>query len=180
MLSMFCGVGEGVGGVAMNCPASVDSVRQVRFPRRSVCEFMIRGERHQGVVLNLSRSGVFVETPVLASVGSPVSLRILDYSRGFSAFLQTKVARTVDADSSEPLKPGLGLEIVRTSSDFENLLEDCVPDTSECQGLYRVRVMRRGIPRSRLITVPGRNEEEARQNVRQYLSREWEICEVLP
>ena len=51
-----------------------DKRRAARQARKISCEVWVRGTRHTGVVKDISRGGLFVETPAKAAPGTTITL----------------------------------------------------------------------------------------------------------
>jgi hypothetical protein len=51
-----------------------DQRRYPRLARRIPCEIYVRGKRHDGLVKNISRGGLFVQTGADAPPGTPITL----------------------------------------------------------------------------------------------------------
>jgi len=49
--------------------------RSDRIKRRVTCELLVDGRRYRGIVLDLSETGVFVQTEATPTPGAPLRLR---------------------------------------------------------------------------------------------------------
>lgn len=185
------------------------SKRAERFPWRSQCEFAINGRRQVGVVINISKTGLFVQAATAqAHRGSLVTLTIQASEKHPAIVLQACVARKQlgSAGLAGGGASGLGLQIVESSAPFEAVLQHCAalrhgdsipcnpydvpytaPSAEDVLGvasahasLFRVRVMLRGTTRSRMLTVRSASADEARQKARAQVHDDWKIIEVSP
>src|SRR5262245_7048434 len=94
-----------------------DKRRHPRHVRRIPCELFVRGQRHRGTVVDVSRAGLFVESDAKAPPGTPVTLLIAaDQGR-----TRTEIRVTGRVARSDRIQPapvaetigGLGIEVTQ-------------------------------------------------------------------
>jgi Tfp pilus assembly protein PilZ len=96
-----------------------------RHKRRITCELRYDGRKASGIVLDLSASGLFVQTSARPEPGSIVHLLL--EARGDSAALDLRV-RVARQRRTEPrlaalVPPGLGLQILDAPNAYFELIE---------------------------------------------------------
>ncbi len=169
-----------------------------RFKKRVPCELIVSGSRHPGIVLNLSRSGLFVQTAVAARRGDVVAVDLNARTGKAAIGLDATVMwnRKVAAQLRGVRHGGVGLQIRSANESYYNLLA-AVEDgegtlwraaASEANAAaprdetplcgYRVRVKMFGAPRSKTLFFSCADEAEARQRAATVAGRDWEILEV--
>lgn len=164
-----------------------------RFRKRVPCEVTLEGNSHPGIVLNLSRSGLYIQTAVSARRGDPVALD-LNANPELPAIPVTATVmwnRQVGARWRGVKHGGVGVHIRSANEAYYNLLAEvsktgAAPSRSDdSEGAdrrredYRVRVKLAGAPRSRTLFLTCRDEDEARARATELVGREWEILEIL-
>jgi PilZ domain len=95
---------------------SRDKRRHPRHARRIPCELFVRGQRHSGTVVDVSRAGLFVESDAKAPPGTPVTLLIAaDQGRTRTEIRVT--GRVARSDRIQPVPAetigGLGIEVTQ-------------------------------------------------------------------
>ncbi len=131
-LARFCsrmlslrGRADAVGGrgwtrASLRVPAEVDMF------------FQCRGEYYVAQLVNLSRGGIFLGSPVLMPVGSPLALFLT--SLGRQPILETRgqvVWTTERGLTSSALPPGMGVRFVEISDPLARQIEAFVFETLE-------------------------------------------------
>jgi PilZ domain len=86
--------------------------RSVRIKRRTTCELAVDGRRYRGIVLDLSETGVFVQTEATPTPGAPLQLRF-HAGDGTSFEVEASVARRQVAPPqlAGVVRGGLGLRV---------------------------------------------------------------------
>lgn len=174
-----------------------------RFKKRVPCELLIAGSRHPGIVLNLSRSGLFVQTAIAAHRGDPIGVDLNIETEGWGAIELDAVVmwnRKVGAQFRGVRHGGVGLQIRNAGSAYYELLSDVAlgtgtvlrsgggenplsasaPKVEVVSGeLYRVRIGLRDTSRSRTVTLRCSDESEARARALSTAgSGTWDILEI--
>jgi hypothetical protein len=97
-----------------------------RFQRekfRLICEVLVLGERHSGIVTDLSASGLFVRTSKIPLQGTTLRVRI-EKDDGDPIEIDARVIRTHKASlhHTTEVPRGLGLQIVSAPERYFQLL----------------------------------------------------------
>ena len=178
--------------------------RADRIRRRVTCELQLGGRSYRGIVLDLSETGVFVQTEATPPPGTRLRVR-LHASGGIEFEVDATVARRQVAPPqlATVVRGGLGLRVehaapgvLQADRDGERLLpgrragrrrsaqsprrgapppEPAAPDV---RPEFRVRAKQSDGPRSRTLKVKARSPSEARKNALAELGRGWEILSV--
>jgi hypothetical protein len=103
----------------------MDNRAAPRHKRRMTCELRYEGRKASGIVLDLSASGLFVQTSARLDPGSVLQL-ILE-ARGDTAEMDLRV-RVARQRRTEPrlaalVPPGLGLQILDAPGAYFDLIE---------------------------------------------------------
>lgn len=172
-----------------------DAQSEPRFKKRVPCELIVDGSRHPGIVLNLSRSGLFVQTSVTARRGDDVAvdLNAAWVTRTIAVDATVMWNRTVAAQLRGVRHGGVGLQIRTANESYYNLLAEVsetdgslwrsagsarlAPEETPVYG-FRIRVKQAGAPRSRTLFLSCANEAEARDRAATVAGRGWEIIEI--
>lgn len=171
-----------------------------RFKKRVPCDLVVAGSRHPGIVLNLSRGGLFVQTSVAFQRGDWVAVDLNSQMERESIELEAVVMwnRHVAAQLRGVRHGGVGLKIRNASREYYDLLSGVSGDSgatlrgpttpkadpndtiSTPRFDFRVRVRLREQPRSKTIILACENEGQARSRAIAHAGKgEWEILEVL-
>jgi Tfp pilus assembly protein PilZ len=173
-----------------------------RFKKRIPCRLKVGGESHTAMALNLSKSGLFVQT----SAGPPrgasvvVDLDVADSSEAISVAASVVWRRVVAPHLRTISQGGVGLRIESAPEAYYHFLsgvvvqalgtrsstdgEDVAPEPeepSDSAGMeFRVRVKQEGGPRSRALVLRGESADDARTEALRIVGRGWMILEVEP
>lgn len=98
----------------------MDSRRAPRSRKRLTCTLFIGDGRHQGVVLDLSATGLFVQSSAQADPGTPLTVEVVLPNCEGPVSLGASVARrrTVPSHLQSVTPPGLGVQIERAPEEF--------------------------------------------------------------
>lgn len=102
--------------------------RAERFLWRTQCEFYVSGRRQVGVITNISRTGIFLQTATTAAHRGALVLLRIPASEMHSAFLvEAQVARRQFArvGLGGGWTNGLGLQLATVSPQLEMILQHC-------------------------------------------------------
>ncbi len=171
-----------------------------RFKKRVPCDLVVAGARHPGIVLNISRGGLYVQTSVGVQRGDWVAVdlnsRIERDAIGLDAVVMWN--RKVAAQLRGVRHGGIGLQIRNAGRDYYNLLQAVAGETGTTyrgsadgrdpaatldpsQPRYRVRVGLRDHPRSKTLVVAADDEAQARSAALARAGDDtWDILEVHP
>ena len=156
-----------------------------RIKRRLSCDLFFDGARHTGIVLNVSRSGLFVQTAIAAQPGSDIAVD-LNAPSGQSLEVDARVVwkRIVQSELMGVAHGGVGLWIKRASSSFYRFLEEIGEPVTQAPQVavatsplnrYQIRVKLTGQPRSRALTVFAENQDAARRQALQKVGDGWTV-----
>ena len=165
-----------------------------RVKQRLTCELVIGDRNHQGIVLDLSKTGLFVQTSASPPPGERIGVR-LRRSDGASVEVEASVARRyrVPQRLVSVARGGVGLRIESSSDDYLQLIDSLdrtenpppleathallLPQSDEA-GSYSVRVKQTAGTRSRTLRVAAASEQEAALTASARLDGGWEILSV--
>ena len=175
---------------------SMERRRAERIKQRLTCELVIGDRRHPGIVLDLSRTGLFVQTSVAPPPGERARVKLRPPG-GAEIELEARIARryVVPARLVSIAHGGLGLRIESASDDYLQLIGStsqaeklpppkatnaALPPPSSEDSAYRVRAKQTSGPRSRVLKITAASEEEAKVAASAKLDEGWEILAVDP
>lgn len=152
-----------------------------RYRKRLPCRLEVPNGAYQGMVLNLSRGGLFVQTSAAASPGEAVHL---DLSAGAGAIgLDARVVwrRVVAPHLRAVSTGGMGVHIQYASHawfGFVARLAEAAPEEPAALRpaagpSFRVRLRLAGASRTRVLVVSARDEAEAHARIRQQAGPQW-------
>ncbi len=157
-----------------------------REKRRATCELKIAGQPASGILIDISESGLFVQTNAMATPGTEVAVRILGNSGLPDQHFETVVARVkrVPSELLSVTPGGLGLKIVRARGAGANAARLAASAFAEPEPppipkrRFRVRLGQSGGKRSRLVDVDSADEAAARRAALALAGPGWEATEV--
>ena len=149
-----------------------------RARRRLTCELRFEGKRAGGIVLDVSETGLFVQTAATPQPGTVVEL-LLNSHAGLPAMrIRARVARQKRVDKRLVYieANGLGLQILDAPEVYYRDLVCAVAPKG--RQVFTVRASCG--PRTRRIRAEAGSAEDARAEVLAKLGDGWEILEVKP
>jgi len=169
---------------------------QLRYRKRVPVEFDDGDGHHLGIVLNVSKGGLFVSSRVTPRVGSRVVLNFSPGDESVAAGIPARVVwkRKVHRAAHVLADGGIGLEIEGVSEAYEQFIRglvpgladppeptlaaagDAAPDTPLSR--YLVRATVEGTPRTRTLEIVAADEEQAGARVLASLGDGWQIVGV--
>lgn len=160
--------------------------RQAKRVRRRVpCEIRHEGGRQSGIVIDMSRTGLFVQSGTPLPPKILIELEFAVGSKGECVLLRAHVARRVAVPHqlATTLKGGIGLSIVEAPAAYYEAIEGGVgvgkfPPPKRPR--FRVRVKQSDGPRSRVVEVDAATPDEARSRALSSLPGQWEALAVEP
>ena len=159
-----------------------------RKKRRIPCNLWVGTREHNALVLDLSPSGLFIQTHARTQLGERLRVRLHEDT---AMELVVEVARTkhVPPNLLAATKGGIGVRIVSATDEYYQFLADlgiaegaqpAVELEQEPGQRYRVHVAQIGGPRSRRVEIAARDEEAARAGVLEELGEGWKVLRVEP
>jgi hypothetical protein len=166
-----------------------------RQKQRLTCELVIGDRRHTGIVLDVSPTGLFVQTSASPPPGERLRVR-LRRPGGGDVEVVASIARryVVPSRLASVARGGIGLRIESGCDEYLELVHSALrteeeptpeprasapPQSSQCSA-YRVRAKQTSGPRSRSLQVSAASEGEARRVASAQLDESWEILAVDP
>ena len=149
-----------------------------RKKRHMPCELDIGGRKHSGLVLDLSPSGLFIQTNARTQPGKTFDLRL-------STGIGDPIALVVEVVRRKVVPPrllalaqgGVGVRIQKAPSEYRQLL-DKLGISCEAKERYRVRVQQLSGSRSRIIEIDGKDQAEAEETALQELGEGWKVLDA--
>ena len=148
-----------------------------RFRRRMACELVADGRLQRAIVLDVSSSGMFVQTSSRLTPGTPVELQLRFDTNDEPISIRARVVRhrSVPANLTSVAQGGIGLQILEAPEAFYESLrnqDSTVPHARTVAPLadspaapsgprFRVRVKQTDGPRSRILDVAAETAESA-------------------
>lgn len=169
----------------------------LRFKKRIPCSIQTSGRRHAGMVLNVSRGGLFVQTSAPVEPGASLAV---DLNTGADASIpidaQVVWRRVVSPHLRTLSRGGMGVRIRRAPESYYGLLSGVAggPERARVEreepadrsapaepGMrFRIRVKEGRGSRSRTLIVHGASEDEARSYALRKAGKDWVVLEVAP
>lgn len=179
----------------------METQAEPRFKKRLPCRLKVGGSSQAAMVLNVSRSGLFVQTSAGPPPGASVLIDLDVASRSNTVPIGGKVVwrRMVAPHLRTLSQGGIGVRIESASEAYYRFLSDVaggvpplagpreVEDVAspapespeESPGTpFRVRVKQESGPRSRTIVVRSQSESEARKRALGVVGAGWVILEL--
>jgi hypothetical protein len=161
-----------------------------RFRKRVPCRLEVGGGAHRGMVLNVSRSGLFVQTTAGASPGDAVHLDLSLGDADLPVDARVIWRRVVAPHLRTVSTGGMGVHIQYASDAWYGFLaglagsgadEEAAPAAAADDGRldFRVRLRLLGSPRTRTLVVSAADAKEARERARQLAGADWRVLELV-
>jgi PilZ domain len=177
----------------------VEHKRAKRVKRRITCELVIDGKRQSGIVLDVSATGIFVQTAVSSAVGQDVEVHLAATRTTPELTLRARVARgrRVPPQLLAAAAGGLGLRVIDPPPGFAQLIvaddeaapapgRSSPPVTKPPQSpkpdvvkrRFQVRLQATGSTRSRSVTVQCSDPKTAGAEACAVVGRGWSVVDV--
>lgn len=175
-----------------------------RVRKRMSCTLSVEARRHNGLVLNLSSRGLFVQTTLPAEPGTLLDLDVRDPVRGEAIPLQAAVVwrRRVSPRMTGVNQSGMGLRLLHRPPAWQALMSELLEDVPETLSprpdadtqcaestapaaepavpCYFVRLGQAGGPRSRRLLVQADTEDAACREALARVGAGWTVLEIAP
>ena len=159
-----------------------------RYRKRLPCRLEVPNGAYSGMVLNLSRGGLFVQTSAAASPGEAVHLD-LSLGDADAIGLDARVVwrRVVAPHLRAVSTGGMGVHIQYAHDAYFGLVaqlaegtpdDEPVPAPRAAGPAFRVRLRLAGGPRTRVVVVTGADEGDARSRARQQAGPQWAVLDL--
>lgn len=172
-----------------------------RLRKRLHCTLNVDARRHNGLILNLSRRGMFVQTSMPAEPGTLLEIDVRDPVRGDDIPVQAAVVwrKRVPARMKGTNESGMGLRLISRPDAWQTMMSGMLEsgDESDAQAgtaaaavapepvaapapvpTFVVRLGQPGGPRSRRLWVQAESEESARREALARAGHGWTILEL--
>ena len=182
--------------------------RAERIKRRVTCELLLDGRSYRGIVLDLSATGIFVQTEATPAPLARMRIRF-HTATGEEFEAEAAVARrqVVPRELAGVVRGGLGLRIERPPEAYFRLIgmegtseekprglgmetqivqnrpaapEPPKPPPAPALPEFRVRVKQTAGPRSRTLKLGAASKDDARKRALAELGGGWEVLSVEP
>jgi len=170
-----------------------------RFRKRLPCRVTVGERAHEGWIVNLSRSGLFVQTGAGVDPGEYVEVALQAPTASPDLVLRSRVVwqRAVPPQHRD-LMGGIGVQIHHAPDSWYSLLAaverlatqvpralgsrrqrpaDVAPEP-DARTRFQVRLQQIGATRTRTIEVDAESEADARRSVRDLVGPDWAITAV--
>jgi Tfp pilus assembly protein PilZ len=158
-----------------------------RFKKRVPCRLRAPGGAYSGMVLNVSRGGLFVQTGAAASPGEAVRIDLgVDDAVPLAVDACVVWLRVVGAHLRTVTTGGFGARIQYAPDAYFGFLAGLAgsdvprpaPERPPGASVYRVRLRLTGSPRTRVVVVEGADERAARQRARELAGAQWVVLDL--
>jgi len=168
-----------------------------RVKKRLQCTLELDARRHNGLILNLSEQGMFVQTSLPAEPGTVVGIDVRFPSQPEPIPVQAAVVwrRRVSPRMTGINQSGMGLRLVSPPTEYRALMADILePVLKESAGqesevstqapdadldCYVVRLAQKGGPRSRRLVVHSPSKQSACEAALEEVGEGWTILEIV-
>lgn len=157
-----------------------------RFKKRVPCRLLAPGGAYSGMVLNVSKGGLFVQTSAAASPGEAVHIDLgVDDVVPLGVDACVVWRRVVGAHLRTVTTGGFGARIQYAPDAWFGFLSGLAGSEvagprpeRPAAGVYRVRLRLAGSPRTRSVVVESADESAARQRARELAGFQWVVLDL--
>ena len=166
----------------------IDKRRHRRHARRIPCKLIVNEREVSSFVLDLSASGLFIQTHARPRIGERLRLQLTFASSPFELSVLVVRAKQVPPSLLAQAKGGIGVRIMSAPEEYDRLLaqlgigENAEPFEleSEAGHRYRVHAAQLGGSRSRRVDVTASDPNEAHALALEELGSGWKVIRVEP
>ena len=170
----------------MGRTSGIDKRRHRRHLRRIPCQLFVGEREYSAIVLDLSESGLFVQTHARPRLGEQLRLKLAHTRVPLELVVEVARAKQVPPSLLALAKGGIGVRIVSAPETYDRLLAKLgIGDNAEAFELesdsgqrYRVYAAQIGGARSRRLDVPAADPDEARAHALEELGSDWKVIRV--
>ena len=164
--------------------------RDERKKRRLTCRVGYEDRHFRGIVLDISSAGLFIQTTSPIPPGSRVVVEFPSQGSAEAFEVRARVARRrrVPQRLASLMPAGLGLRVLDPPPAYARLVlrQDAVaisargPEAKAGPDLlkYRIRLTRRGSPRSRTLVLEATSEDDVRARLARDMGADWDVVEL--
>jgi Tfp pilus assembly protein PilZ len=170
----------------MSRGTGIDKRRHRRHLRRIPCKLVVGEREYTAIVLDLSVSGLFIQTHARPRIGERLRLHLTHASVPLELTVQVMRAKHVPPNLTAMAKGGIGTRIVSAPAEYDRLLvelgigENAEPFEleSEAGRRFRVYAAQLGGSRSRRVDVAASDPDEAQLRALEELGSGWKAIRV--
>jgi hypothetical protein len=177
-----------------------------RVKRRVPCEVFVGDARFSGMIVNLSRNGLFVQTTARPARGSQVEIRlnVETESEPIRLLAVVRRASTLPPGATSVGRGGIGVSVERADERYLRFLASLAPEVGASSiaapappgrdqratpagredptttTRYRVRIAQMGSSRSKTVFACGRTPAEASDLALAAFEEGWKVLEIEP
>jgi hypothetical protein len=166
----------------------IDKRRHRRHARRIPCRLFVGEREHSALVLDLSASGMFIQTHARPQIGERLRIQLAHTNLPLEILVEVARAKPVPPNLLTLAKGGIGVRILIAPEEYDHLLAQlgigphAEPFELECEPghQFRVHVAQLGGARSRRVDVTASNVDEAGVLALEQLGSGWKVIRVHP
>jgi hypothetical protein len=168
--------------------SGIDKRRHRRHPRRLQCKLVVDSREYTAFVLDLSVSGLFIQTHARPRVGLRLPLVLTHAKPPLELSVEVVRAKRVPPNLLAVVKGGIGVRVVSAPSEYDRLLaelgigENAEPFELEAPAgpgrRFRVHAAQIGGARSRRVDVTASGADEAPALALEELGSDWKVIRV--
>jgi hypothetical protein len=143
------------------------------------CELHVDRRRHSGLVLDISNTGLFIQTNAKTQPGQVIEVR-LSTGSGDRIALRTEVVRrkVVPPRLLALAKGGVGVRIRNAPESYFDFLAELKIEGARTAKRFRVRVKQISGPRSRSVEVEASDASGAEERALVELGEGWKVLAI--
>jgi hypothetical protein len=172
----------------MTRASGIDKRRHRRHPRRIPCKLFIGEREYAAMVLDLSVSGLFIQTHARPRIGARLRLLLAPPTAALELSVQVMRAKQVPQSLMAIAKGGIGVRIVSAPGEYDRLLaelgigENAEPFELESEPGRRFRVYAAQLSgsRTRRVDMAASDPDEARNLALEELGEGWKVLRIEP
>lgn len=170
-----------------------------RFEKRLPCRVKLGASQYSGLIMNLSRSGLFVETGAGAGPGELVDVAVQAPTASPDIVVTSRVVwkRLVPPQLRNTLEGGLGVQIQYAPDSYYSLLAaverlhtqvprslgargagEATPEAGRPALRFRIRLQEIGSLRTRTLELAAESENAARRRALDFAGADWTITGI--
>lgn len=172
----------------MGRSSGIDKRRHPRHARRIPCKLYVGEREFSAMVLDLSKTGLFVQTHARPQLRERLRLRLAQEPAPLELVVEVMRAKQVPQNLLAYAKGGLGVRIVSAPGEYDRLLAELgigdnaepfeLESASEPGRRFRVYAAQVGGSRSRRVDVTASDAEDAPAVALAELGGDWKVIRV--
>ena len=163
-----------------------------RTRRRTPCSFRINGRQQNGFVLDLSQTGLFIQTSADPNPGQRLDIEVVFKGEVLPMHVEVARRKKVPPQLLTVAHGGIGVRILSAPEGYYRMLSEIDGPSREVHGAkapaqaapaapepsFRVRVKQVQGTRTKTLRITAEGEDDARRQVAEELGEDWKILEV--